>query len=263
MTMTLDGKKALVLEAMTALFQRRDPQAVERLYAPDYIQHNPGIPQGRDALAALVATLPPTVFYEPGLIVAEGDFVAIHGRIHGWAPKPQIVVDIFRIADGLLAEHWDVLQDEAATEGSASGLAMFSSDEGERQRTREPETPIDAIDYDRMMKANLLTVFNERDEGRRLEAVRTLYREDAVLHEPHASVRGHAAINDAVGRLLATLPADVAFVAEGPAVGHNGVGRLKWRSGPDPDAAVTGTDVAQFEGGRILSLHVFLDPQGV
>lgn len=263
MTMALDRNKALVFEAMTALFQRRDAHAVERLYAPDYIQHNPGIPQGRDALAKLVATLPSTVFYEPGLIVAEGDFVAIHGRIRGWAPKPQIVVDIFRIEDDRLAEHWDVLQDEAATDGATSGLAMFLPNEGERHQAREPETPIDAIDYDRMMLANLVTVFGERDEVRRLEAVRRLYCEDAVLHEPHASVRGHAAIAGAVGRLLATLPADVAFVADGPAVGHNGVGRLKWRAGPDPDAAaVTGTDVAQFEGGRIRSLHVFLDLQG-
>lgn len=104
--------------------------------------------------------------YEPGLIVAEGDFVAIHGRIHGWAPKLQIVVDIFRIEDGCLAEHWDVLQDEAATDGSASGLAKFSPAEGERQQAKGQETPIDAVDYDRMMQANLVTVFGERDEGR-------------------------------------------------------------------------------------------------
>ncbi len=88
MTTHVERNKALVLEAMTALFQRHDPRAVERLYAPDYIQHNPSIPQGRQALAGLVAELPQAVFYEPGLIVAEGDFVAIHGRIRGWAGLP-------------------------------------------------------------------------------------------------------------------------------------------------------------------------------
>lgn len=263
MTTLIERNKALVLEAMTALFQRHDPSVVEMLYAPDYIQHNPGIPQGRDALAELVTQLPSAVFYEPGLIVAEGNFVAIHGRIRGWAPKTQIVVDIFRIEDGRLAEHWDVLQDEATAEDATSGLAMFSPDEGAWQQAREPEASPEAVDYDHIMNANLSTVFSERDEERRREAIRALYVADAVLHEPHASVRGHDAISDAVGRLLASLPGAFIFTADGSAIGHNGVGRLKWRSGPSPDsAAVTGLDVAQFEGGRICSLHVFLDPPG-
>ncbi|MYN01162.1 nuclear transport factor 2 family protein [Pseudoduganella sp. DS3] len=111
---TPNQNKALVLEAMTALFQRRDPAAVAHYYAADYVQHNPGIAQGRQALQDLVGQLSSEVFYEPGLMIAEGDYVAIHGRIRGWAPTPQVVVDIFRIEDGLLAEHWDVLQDEVS-----------------------------------------------------------------------------------------------------------------------------------------------------
>jgi len=118
---------------MTSLFQRRDASAVERLYAPNYIQHNPGIPQGREALAALVPGLPNSIYYEPGLIVAEGDFVAIHGRIRGWAAKPQVVVDLFRIEGGQLAEHWDVLQDEVPAAAAVAGLAMFDPDEAARQ----------------------------------------------------------------------------------------------------------------------------------
>lgn len=125
--------KALVLEAMTALFQRRDASAVERLYAPDYVQHNPAIPQGREALRALVATLAQDVHYEPGLMVAEGDYVAIHGRILGWANEPQIVVDLFRIENGKLAEHWDVLQDEISRTVALGEVAMFDPDEGAGQ----------------------------------------------------------------------------------------------------------------------------------
>ena len=121
--------KALVIEAMTSLFQRHDASAVERLYAPDYIQHNPGIPQGRDALQALVANLSRAVYYEPGLIVAEGDLVAVHGRIRGWADAPQVVVDLFRIEGGKLAEHWDVLQDEAPVAAALGGVAMFDPEE--------------------------------------------------------------------------------------------------------------------------------------
>ncbi|WP_447765527.1 nuclear transport factor 2 family protein [Sphingopyxis panaciterrae] len=125
--------KALVVDAMTSLFQRRDTSAVERLYAPDYVQHNPHIPQGRDALRSLVAGLSSDVFYEPGLIIAEGSFVAIHGRIRGWAPAPQVVIDLFRIEDGKLVEHWDVLQDEVAVGAAPGGTAMFDSDERAHQ----------------------------------------------------------------------------------------------------------------------------------
>lgn len=125
--------KALVLEAMTSLFQRHDASAVERLYAPGYIQHNPEIPQGREALYALVADLSQTVFYEPGLIVAEGDLVAIHGRIRGWAEVPQVVVDLFRIEDGKLAEHWDVLQPEVPATQAHGGISMFDPKESERR----------------------------------------------------------------------------------------------------------------------------------
>lgn len=89
------------------------------------------------------------------------------------------------------------------------------------------------------------------------------YAEDAVLNEPHASVTGHAAISEAVTALLSSLPPNFVFRAVGPAVGHHNIGRLKWRSGPpDGPVAVTGTDVAHFEKGRIHSLYVFLDPIG-
>jgi predicted SnoaL-like aldol condensation-catalyzing enzyme len=121
--------RALVLEAMTSLFQRHDASAVERLYAADYIQHNPGIPQGREALQAIVANLSEAVYYEPGLIVAEGEFVAIHGRIRGWAESPQIVVDLFRIENGRLAEHWDVLQNEVSPNDVLGSVSMFDPEE--------------------------------------------------------------------------------------------------------------------------------------
>ncbi|MDQ0314934.1 nuclear transport factor 2 family protein [Amorphus orientalis] len=130
--------KELVLEAMTSLFQNHDASAVERLYARDYIQHNPNIPQGREALQALVAGLAEHVFYEPGLIVAEGDLVAIHGRIRGWADEPLIAVDIFRVEDGRLAEHWDVLQSETAATAADSGVSMFDPEEGARRAHPEP-----------------------------------------------------------------------------------------------------------------------------
>ncbi|WP_447765528.1 nuclear transport factor 2 family protein [Sphingopyxis panaciterrae] len=116
------------------------------------------------------------------------------------------------------------------------------------------------VDYDAMLQANLVRVFGERDPSRRLEAIRDLYVEDAELHEPHGSVQGHEAISQAATDLLAHLPPNFTFTPIRNAVGHHNVGRLQWLSGPpDGPVAVTGTDVAQFEGGLIRALYVFLD----
>jgi hypothetical protein len=118
-----------------------------------------------------------------------------------------------------------------------------------------------SIDYDGLMQANLARVFGERDASRRMKAIAELYAGDATLYEPEALATGHAAISQAVETLLASLPPNFAFAAIGPAVGHHGMGRLRWQSGPPNDpAAVTGTDVVRIEGGRIQTLHVFLDP---
>jgi len=115
-----------------------------------------------------------------------------------------------------------------------------------------------------LMQANLTRVFGERDPVRRLEAIRELYHADAELHEPQRSLRGHEAISLAVADLLATLPADFSFSATGPALGHHGLGRLQWAGGPaGGPVSVTGLDVASIDGGKIRSLHVFLDqPNG-
>jgi SnoaL-like domain len=119
------------------------------------------------------------------------------------------------------------------------------------------------LDYDGLMQANLARVFGERDASRRLKAIAQLYAPDATLYEPDAAAKGHAAINQAVEALLSHLPRDFAFSANGPAVGHHSVGRLRWQSGPpNGPVAVTGTDVAHFESGRIHSLYVFLDAIG-
>ena len=111
------ANKALVLEAFETLFNRRDYEAAERLWSPHYIQHSAHIAAGRQGLFELIRAAPPTLRYESGLVLAEGDRVMIHGRFSGHGrPAAWIAVDILRIEDGLLVEHWDVLQDEV-TEG--------------------------------------------------------------------------------------------------------------------------------------------------
>ena len=119
------NKKALVLEAFDTLFNKRDSVAAERYWSPNYLQHSAHIGPGRDGLLHLVKSLPPELKYEPGMIVAEGDLVMIHGRFSGFGHSTAwIAADILRLVDGVLAEHWDVIQDEATRESSTSGLPM-------------------------------------------------------------------------------------------------------------------------------------------
>src|SRR6476469_8009966 len=123
---TTEQNKRLVLEAFDTLFNRRDYEAAERLWSPDYIQHSAHIEPGRDGLFDLIKTMPPDLRYEHQLVVADGDHVLLHGRFSGHGlPANWVVVDVVRIADGMLAEHWDVIQDEATRSQPKSGLPMW------------------------------------------------------------------------------------------------------------------------------------------
>jgi predicted SnoaL-like aldol condensation-catalyzing enzyme len=105
----MEGAKKIALRASTGAFIDRDPSVVELYFAPNYIQHNPAIPNGPKAIAGFIANLNKDFSYEPGMAVAEGNLVMVHGRYVGFGPKPTIAVDIFRVANGKVAEHWDVL----------------------------------------------------------------------------------------------------------------------------------------------------------
>jgi predicted SnoaL-like aldol condensation-catalyzing enzyme len=123
-----EKNKALVLEAFDTLFNKRDYVTAERYWSPHYIQHSAHIAPGREGLFDLIKSLPPTLRYEPGTIVAEGDVVIVHGRFSGFgAPVNWIAADIVRIQNGILVEHWDVIQDEATEEQSKSKQPMFGT----------------------------------------------------------------------------------------------------------------------------------------
>jgi predicted SnoaL-like aldol condensation-catalyzing enzyme len=123
-----ENNKALVLEAFDTLFNKRDYAAAERYWSPHYIQHSAHIAPGRDGLFDLIKSIPPTLKYEPGIITADGDFVIVHGRFSNFGlPVNWIAADIVRIENGILVEHWDVIQDESTREQSKSGQPMFGS----------------------------------------------------------------------------------------------------------------------------------------
>jgi SnoaL-like domain len=108
---------------------------------------------------------------------------------------------------------------------------------------------------DELLRANLERAFNEPDAQKRLEVIRELYAPDAVVHDREGSVVGHEAINALITRLMPTLPAGLAFVPDGPAMAHHGLGVMRWHTSPP---MLNGFDVAQFREQRIAVLHVFI-----
>ena len=120
------SNKDIVLEVLRRSFVARDPTVVEDYFGANYKQHNPTIPDGPSAIAKMIPTLT-GLTYELGMAVADGDLVMVHGRYTGWGPKPMVAVDIFRVENGKVVEHWDVMQEEVPAAGTTSGNAMFTT----------------------------------------------------------------------------------------------------------------------------------------
>ena len=123
--MTVQQNRAIVLEAFDTLFNKHDYAAAGKFWPADYIQHSAHIPPGRDGLFDLVKSLP-ELTHEVDFTMAEGDMVMVRGRYTGHGmPAPWIVADFVRMENGLLKEHWDIIEDEVSRQNSVSGLPMY------------------------------------------------------------------------------------------------------------------------------------------
>ena len=121
-----DRRVQIVLTAFDTLFNKRDYASAERFWSPRYIQSSAHVAPGRDGLFGLVKTLPAALRYENHVAATTGDFVILPGRFSGLGlPAGWVVADVVRLEDGVLAEHWDVIQDEVTQAQSRSGLPMF------------------------------------------------------------------------------------------------------------------------------------------
>ncbi len=118
--------KEIILKAMNELFHERDSKAIERYWHESYVQHNPSMESGHEGLKKLLNLLDSNFKWQPGIIVEENNIVITHSLANGWGPNPVIVVDIFRIENGKIAEHWDVVQEETPASKSANGNSMTS-----------------------------------------------------------------------------------------------------------------------------------------
>jgi predicted SnoaL-like aldol condensation-catalyzing enzyme len=103
---------------------RRDYAAAKKFRTDNYIQHSAHIPP--QGLFDLVRSAPPPMRYENSRIMAEDNFLMLHGRFTNVGqPAAWIIADIVRLENGRLAEHWDVIQAEVTKPASKSGLPMF------------------------------------------------------------------------------------------------------------------------------------------
>jgi predicted SnoaL-like aldol condensation-catalyzing enzyme/ketosteroid isomerase-like protein len=185
-----EKNKALVLEAFDTLFNKRDYAAAERYWSPGYIQHSAHIAAGRDGLFDLIRSAPPTLKYEPGTIVAERDYVIVHGRFSGIGqPVNWIAADILRIADGVLVERWDVIEDEATRKQSASALPMF----GDTFPAQAPaSTDLTSEEVSRTHREGFYGALRKND----LEKLSQIYSDDYMLVRPDGSALSKAQILD-------------------------------------------------------------------
>ena len=132
----MNDNKTFVLTAFETLFNKRDYETAAKFWSPDYIQHSAHIPPGRDGLFNLVRAAPRDLRYDNHVAVADADYVLLHGRFtNNSRPRAWVAGDVIRVADGVIVEHWDTLQDEVTRGESKSGLPMF----GDHFSTAEPE----------------------------------------------------------------------------------------------------------------------------
>ncbi|WP_097892539.1 nuclear transport factor 2 family protein [Streptomyces sp. st170] len=114
----------IVTTAMRELFVEKDLTALDRYWAEPYVQHSPQLPDGLDTLRRAAVPGLEGFSWEPQRVAAQGDLVFTHSLVHGWGPGPTVIVDIFRLANDRIVEHWDVVQDLVRPEATASGNSM-------------------------------------------------------------------------------------------------------------------------------------------
>ncbi|WP_336713764.1 nuclear transport factor 2 family protein [Arthrobacter sp. USHLN218] len=163
----------VVRSAGTELFVNRDPEAVDRYYAPNYRQHSPLAPDGPEALRRFVGHLPLDFRFEPLRILEDGDMVVIHCVYHGLGPTPMVAFNVFRVLGDRLAEHWEVLAPLA--QDSVSGHSQVDG-------------PTEVTDLDKTLANKALVgefaqkVLMERDYA----VVENYVARDFAQHNPEA-----------------------------------------------------------------------------
>lgn len=121
-----ESNKKVVLEFYEKGLNQKDFDAAAKHFGPKYIQHNPGAPDGIDGFKAFIAMRKekfPDAKSEIKRAFAEGDFVILHVHsVRAPGERGSAVVDIFRLENGKIVEHWDVVQPIPEKAANANGM---------------------------------------------------------------------------------------------------------------------------------------------
>jgi predicted SnoaL-like aldol condensation-catalyzing enzyme len=121
-----EANLALVRGLFDEVLNPMDSSAVDRFIAADYIQHNPNVETGRAPLKAFLDFIRrenPQGVHDVKRMFADGDHVIVHYHVRRWPDDiGWAVIDIFRIENGLIAEHWDVAQDVVTGGPNVNGM---------------------------------------------------------------------------------------------------------------------------------------------
>ena len=117
----------LVLDMFAAVLNPMDSAAVDRFISPTYIQHNQMAEPGREGLKRFLDMIrgqTPDAVHDVKRAFVDGDHVTVHYHVRRWpGDLGWAVIDIFRLENGMIAEHWDVMQD--VTQGGPNPLGPF------------------------------------------------------------------------------------------------------------------------------------------
>ena len=104
---------------MSECIMNGDVTCADRYVGDPYIQHNPYSPNGKAAVVNWLKSN--SVTYTPGGVIGNCDIAMVYGRYgSGLGPKPKVAVDIFRVTNGRISEHWDIMQDEVPADQTVS-----------------------------------------------------------------------------------------------------------------------------------------------
>jgi predicted SnoaL-like aldol condensation-catalyzing enzyme len=125
-----EANKQLVLAFEDLTFEKKDVNAAAQLLADNFIQHNPQVPDGREGfiggVGGYLLASNPNLMKETRRVVAEEDFVVVHAfaKFDGTNPEERgvAVIDIFRVANSKIAEHWDVIQEIPESLAHTNGM---------------------------------------------------------------------------------------------------------------------------------------------
>jgi len=255
--------KSVVLRYMEEVFNKRKLDVLDDTVAKDRIAHNPEERSGRENLKKLLDEKFrqfPEVYADVKRVIAEGDLVVAQShhtfrkrdRGNDRAPGSEAVADIFRIANGKIAEHWNVIQ-RPIPEKSVNGNTMFDGGSQYKHMTRKEKTEGDGTKN----KAVVMRYMREFINGRKLDALDDIMAEDWIAHNP-GERNGREALKELAAQWFRQFPelhADVKrVVADGNLVAvHSHYTVRKQDRGNDRATGSGATvDIFRLENGEIV-----------